>query len=115
MLNSSVLQRKLSTVILIGALLVPASSFAGSRKPAAAAPVPGNLFELFCSVLVGLWSESGCKIDPNGQCLAVSGDASSVGKADTGCSIDPNGRCLAKTPADTGCSIDPDGHCLGRR
>lgn len=117
MLNRLALQRKLSTAMLVVVLLVPVASFAASRKPAAT-PAPGNLFELFRAVLISLWNESGCKIDPSGHCVAVSNhsDTSSAGKADSGCKIDPDGRCLdaSKTQADTGCGIDPNGACLGR-
>ena len=99
MSSSSVLQRKLITAILAGALLVPAASFAESRgraprKPAGTALASGNLFELFRSALANLRNETGCMIDPDGRCLA--GEASTVSVGETGCSIDPSGSCLGR-------------------
>ena len=66
-------------------------------------------------LLTRVWNETGCQIDPDGQCLADS----AAGSADEGCMIDPDGRCLPGTagaPAatnqgDEGCHIDPSGRC----
>src|SRR4029078_12790202 len=98
MWNSAVLQRKLSTFLLTGALvlLVPVESFAGPREaPKGEQTLPASsLFELFRSVLVSLWNETGCSIDPNGHCSSASNDRSPSDKADTGSHIDPSGQSI---------------------
>jgi hypothetical protein len=64
-----------------------AASLAGSPAP-------------FLDFLSSLWSESGCRLDPDG-CPAP--------RADEGCRLDPNGGCLPQR--DEGCRLDPDGRC----
>ena len=39
----------------------------------------------FLDFLSSLWSETGCRLDPNGGCFTP--------QAETGCHLDPDGRC----------------------
>jgi hypothetical protein len=59
----------------------------------AAAPAP------FLDFLSSLWSESGCRLDPNGGCLTPQGDE--------GPELDPNGAPAPQM--DEGCHLDPNG------
>jgi hypothetical protein len=64
--------------------------------------------------LTAVWSESGCKIDPNGGC-----GTGQPPTTDSGCKIDPHGGCAAaqgEAPippptTDSGCKLDPNGGC----
>ena len=74
------------------------------------APGPPDLLARAWSFLTGLWSKTGCNIDPNGRCLPET----PVVQPDEGCHIDPSGRCGPETPdvqPDEGCNIDPFGRC----
>jgi hypothetical protein len=58
----------------------------------AIAPAPLDLLGRSWSFLKGLWSEEGCRIDPDGRCLTGAPQAPQP-RTDTGCMIDPSGRC----------------------
>jgi len=61
------------------------------------------------NVLVGLWGDHGCSVDPNGACGAGL-------QVEHGCSQDPNGGCAAGAAtavAESGCTVDPNGRCAG--
>jgi hypothetical protein len=71
----------------------------------------------FLDFLSSLWSETGCRLDPNGcpaprtdEGCRIDPDGCPAPGADEGCHIDPNGGCLAPQ-RDEGCHLDPDGRC----
>lgn len=93
---SKPLVRRLIVVLILSAFLgSPASSWAGPRSHSAARPsrhqtaVRSPLSWLWNTLVSGREKE-GCRIDPNGRCLAVSPQQT----ADAGCSADPYGQCL---------------------
>src|SRR6266545_1243883 len=65
-----------------------------------------SAFSLALDVIVGLWGDAGCIIDPYGACAAIP----STSAADEGCGIDPYGGCFA---LEEGCGLDPHGGCPG--
>jgi hypothetical protein len=72
-MSSSTL-RRLIVVLALGAFLgAPATSSAGSslasRHPLKPAAVQQPLSRLW-NALMGPWEKEGCRIDPNGRCLA---------------------------------------------
>lgn len=62
------------------------------------------------SLVTGLWSKNGCRIDPDGYCLPGIGEGDPT--IENGCVIDPSGQCVSE-PVTTknGCIVDPDGRC----
>lgn len=55
--------------------------------------LPGaDFFERLWSFLASPWSESGCRIDPDGDCPP---EPLPTDDTDSGCRIDPNGGCRA--------------------
>lgn len=82
-------------------VLGSAPGFAASRRAAperssgsVGAPARGAspLWGAFASGFPGLaalWEKIGCKMDPNGLCIAESGSAS----GEIGCKADPDGLC----------------------
>jgi hypothetical protein len=117
------LRRRTLVLLLAAALATSWASAAGSKAPAsprATAAAQQDFLSRAWSLLVSLWGEEGCHIDPNGLCRAgVAQPVPPRVHADTGCNLDPDGRCVtgAAQPAptrvhtDTGCNIDPDGRC----
>src|SRR5262249_6181530 len=90
--------------LLIAILATPRVSAAGLR--------PGSLgwLDRVLSVL-RLDPKEGCKIDPNGRCLA---EAAQPSHTKAGCHLDPNGLCYTSAETlqiDAGCHLDPDGRC----
>ena len=89
-MSSRPFSRKVVVLVLFAILALPWVSAAGPRqedgRPAA------NLFEQVWSFLTSLWSESGCHIDPDGDCAP---EPLPTEDTDEGCHIDPDGRCGA--------------------
>ncbi|HWN40854.1 MAG TPA: hypothetical protein VNW71_01470 [Thermoanaerobaculia bacterium] len=85
-MSSRPFSRKVVVLVLFAILALPWVSAAGQEdvRPAA------NLFEQVWSFLTSLWSESGCRIDPNGGCAP---EPMPMDDTDSGCHIDPNGGC----------------------
>jgi hypothetical protein len=83
----------------------PASQTA-SRATATASPASTSFLAQAWDVLVGLWEEIGCGLDPNGFCTPAP-------VAEIGCGLDPSGLCAPGTGTtgqeDIGCGLDPDG------
>jgi hypothetical protein len=78
-----------------------------------ATAAPASFWTPLWSLLVNVWSKSGCGIDPYGRCI----DSPAPQNLDNGCGLDPYGRCLnAQAPSpqnlDSGCGADPYGRCL---
>jgi hypothetical protein len=68
---------------------------ADSARPAQALePARFDLLHQLWNTLRGLWSETGCGIDPSGRCVPKPGpQPPPTLQTDTGCHIDPNGLC----------------------
>jgi hypothetical protein len=109
------LRTRLVPLVLAALLILPWSAGA-LPAPGGATPRvqetalgPWQLLSQAWGLLVSLWAEEGCMIDPNGRCAS----APTVTRAEEGCMIDPSGRCAAAAiltaPVDEGCMIDPDG------
>lgn len=102
--------RRVVTILLLPALVLvgtwPAAEAAGGAEAAGTAWVqPWALAVQLWDVLVGLWGENGCSLDPDGRC-------GSGAPAENGCSLDPSGRCAGspdRSTAEEGCSVDPNG------
>ena len=86
--------RKAAVLLLLAVLAVPWASAASPRqadaRPAKAAAESHDLVSRFWSFLTSIWSESGCRIDPDGRCVP-----NPQPQTDEGCMIDPNGRCAS--------------------
>jgi hypothetical protein len=87
--------RKISPLLLVALVAVPAASSAVPRREArprtaAAAPPPFALLERLWNSLTSLWAEEGCRIDPDGRCVPNQGSGLTV-PTNTGCQSDPDG------------------------
>jgi hypothetical protein len=80
--------RKVVVLVVFAILALPWVSAAAQEEVRPAA----NLFEQVWSFLTSLWSDSGCRIDPDGNCAPEPLPTDDI---DEGCHIDPNGRCSA--------------------
>jgi hypothetical protein len=80
--------RKVVVLVLFAILALPLASAAEPRQEASVS----SLFERLWSFLTSAWSESGCHIDPNGNCAPEPLPTDDI---DEGCRIDPDGRCSA--------------------
>lgn len=98
-----------SLLILVFAAFLATSPAAQARPVHDDAPA-SSVFERIWSLVSGLWSKNGCRLDPNGYCVSGLGEGGST--TENGCQIDPSGQCAA-APATTknGCVIDPSGGC----
>jgi len=77
-------------VLLAVLLLVPGAASAAPRSAS-----PGFLPRLW-SLLVALWPDAGCLIDPSGLCKGTPAAAPALpASADAGCGIDPSGSCTS--------------------
>jgi len=88
--------RRTTLVLLFFALLTASWASAAGLKAQAksAAPAPGDLLSRAWSLLVSLWGEEGCHLDPSGRCVTSPVQvAPPKVDTDTGCNIDPSGRC----------------------
>jgi hypothetical protein len=103
-------------LLLLAALLIlpwPAGALPGpdgtARRVPETSPGAWQLLSQAWSLLVSLWEEEGCGIDPSGHCASTP----TVAPTEEGCGIDPDGRCATAAtppaPVDAGCIIDPDG------
>jgi hypothetical protein len=97
--------RLLAVLVLCLALGVSQASASPIRREAAPQASSFNFHDVLGrlgSLLSGLWSKEGCRIDPWGRCAT-----NTAPSTDAGCGIDPLG-CANSTPAaETGCGIDP--------
>lgn len=76
-----------------------------------ARPEVTSAFSQLWGLIIELWGDAGCIIDPYGGCTA--GAPCSPGQA--GCGIDPYGASSARSGlsfAEEGCILDPHGGCL---
>lgn len=89
-MSSRPFSRKVVVLVLFAILALPLASVAGPRQEDVR-PV-ASLFEQVWSFLASLWSESGCHIDPNGDCTP---EPRPMDDTDSGCRIDPDGLCSA--------------------
>jgi hypothetical protein len=80
--------RKVVVLVLFAILALPLASAAEPRQEVSVS----SLFERLWSFLAGAWSESGCRIDPDGNCAPEPLPTDDI---DEGCRIDPDGRCSA--------------------
>jgi hypothetical protein len=109
------LRTRLVLLVLAVLLILPWSAGALPGPDGAAGRVPATspgawqTLSQAWGLLVSLWEEGGCVIDPSGRCAS----APAVAPTDGGCGIDPDGRCATAgaptVPLDEGCMIDPSG------
>ena len=97
-------------LVLVALLGAPLTSSAAPRRAAGLLgerSVSSGLFTWLWEFLGGSWAPEGCRIDPDGSCVARSLET------DEGCMIDPSGRCVTSSEATPkeGCRIDPSGGC----
>lgn len=85
-MSSRPFSRKVAVLVVFAILALPWVSAAGPRQEEVR-PV-SSLLEQIWSFLTSAWSESGCHIDPNGNCAPEP-----MPTVDSGCRIDPDGRC----------------------
>lgn len=78
--------RKVVVLVLFAILALPWASAAAPRQEVSVS----SLFERLWSFLTGAWSESGCHIDPSGDCAP---EPLPTDDTDEGCRIDPSGGC----------------------
>lgn len=86
-------RRRITVLVLVLALTL-AAPWAAAAAPIAGPPdLLGRLWQL----VVSLWSDSGCHIDPNGHCRdTATPEPPATGSGengDIGCHIDPSGGC----------------------
>lgn len=74
--------------ILILTLALPLRSHAAPPETAEKASTRTPILEELSRFLIGIWSEIGCHIDPDGRCREAPSQ-----QTDIGCHIDPNGGC----------------------
>jgi hypothetical protein len=77
--------RKIVLMLALSLLIAPWASAAGTKTEISESfesGLQGLLIEAW-SFVSGLWSDSGCHIDPDGRCIRA--------EVDSGCHIDPNG------------------------
>jgi hypothetical protein len=120
-MSSLSLHRKTLLLLLCAILAAPWATAAPQRShpPQAVAPSSLDLLGRSWSFLKGLWSATGCDIDPDGRCITRPTQVSQPKslRSSEGCDIDPSGRCgtrpsqAPQPKADTGCDIDPSGRC----
>lgn len=98
MLSTS-LPRKVVVLLLLAILTVP---FAAGAMPDRDTPrrestfLTADLLGRLWSVVQSAWSETACRIDPNGGCAPGTTEEPQPGpETDEGCHIDPDGRCSA--------------------
>jgi hypothetical protein len=75
----------------------------------AAAPAWSGALGQIWPLLVRLWDEIGCNIDPHGGCTAATAVEPPGDLLEEGSNIDPSGGRAAADHLDEGCNIDPDG------
>ncbi|HSK79788.1 MAG TPA: hypothetical protein VLQ45_25260 [Thermoanaerobaculia bacterium] len=104
-MNSSPL-RTVSAVVLAAVL---AAAPAAQARPIHS---DSNVLTRIWSLVTGLWSKNGCRIDPDGYCIPGTGEGDIT--IENGCVIEPNGQCATGSPVTTknGCRLDPDGRCI---
>lgn len=111
-------RRRFTIVLLLALALLPAwpaAASSGGIEPAwSRAFQPLDLAFRLWAALASLWGESGCTVDPSGNCFSGP-QAGATGEA--GCMVDPSGACFsgpqAGTTRESGCSLDPNGGCVG--
>jgi hypothetical protein len=85
-------RRTLALLLLVFIFFAaPWASAAGLRAESPPLDFLGRLWSYFTN----LWSEEGCRIDPNGLCATHSFAPAPTDLVDSGCRIDPDGRCSA--------------------
>lgn len=109
-------------------VLAAASPSPGGAATATSSVAGTDLAAQLRSWLRTIWPESGCTIDPSGQCGSAAPGPSAASSARqvrpaSGCLIDPSGGCGPAAPAQrrptgatkvrpaSGCGIDPGGGC----
>jgi hypothetical protein len=86
-MSSRPFSRKVVVLVLFAILALPWVSAAEDVRPAESV---SSLFEQVWSFITSIWSEEGCRIDPNGGCAP---EPMPTDDTDSGCHIDPNGGC----------------------
>jgi hypothetical protein len=91
MLSAS-FRRKIILFLLLAIVALPWAAAAGPRPEGvgtakAQAPTLDLLSRLW-SFFTSVWSDTGCRIDPDGRCAPQPQE-----ETDTGCRIDPSGGC----------------------
>ena len=83
-------RRTLAFFLLVFIVAGPwTASAAGLRAESPPLDFLGRLWSYFTN----LWSEEGCRIDPDGRCSPHSFAPAPTDHMDSGCRIDPDGRC----------------------
>lgn len=97
-----------SILILVFAAFLAASPAAQARPLHHNDAPASSMLQRIWSLVSGLWSKNGCRLDPNGYCVTGLGEGGST--TENGCVIEPNGQCVPVTTKN-GCIIDPNGGC----
>jgi hypothetical protein len=85
--------RRTTLVLLLFTLLLTASFASAAERqapPKVAGPAAIEMLSRAWSLLVRLWGEEGCHVDPDGRCATSPVQV----HTDTGCNVDPDGRCV---------------------
>jgi hypothetical protein len=92
---------RLLLIVALGlVLMVPSAAIAGPARVLPAAQdsflSPGDVLTQVWSLVSSLWEKAGCKIDPNGLCVAIPSPTftSQPFDGEAGCKIDPSGYCV---------------------
>lgn len=80
------------------ALSTPWAALAQPQAPVpvipAALPGPAGLLAQAWALLSQLWTETGCELDPDGDCLGTASQPAPPVQGEEGCGLDPNGLCI---------------------
>jgi len=92
------LRRNIAILALAMALALPWAAFAAPQAPRHQPAAHGLLHQVWTAISsfwgVGVIPDSGCHMDPNGNCLPGSAAPAPTIAPDSGCRMDPNGGCL---------------------
>lgn len=86
-------RRNVFLLLLLALLAAPWAASArdlAADRPAEAAASPLELLGRLWGFLQSAWSETGCRLDPDGRCAPAPQPLT-----DEGCRLDPNGGCGA--------------------
>lgn len=92
-MQSAMFRRTVFLLLLLTVLTAPWASAAVGQvadRPAESEASPLELLGRVWDFLKSAWSESGCRLDPNGRCAPAPQP-----QTDEGCRLDPNGGCGA--------------------
>lgn len=92
------LRRHIAILALAMALALPWAALAAPQAPPHQSAGLGLLHQLWAAISsfwgVGVTPDSGCHMDPSGNCLPGSAAPAPTIAPDSGCHWDPNGNCM---------------------